>query len=85
MREPDASRAGLTWLPIAEYDRSRADVVVLLRRGDDEAIGYWGVAEGDPGEAWRHAQESLDELRLRFDPEEYAEIGDEWCDHLMAD
>lgn len=74
----DTFYRSLDWRPIAEFDRAESHVV-LVRAGDEEEIGYW--YDG----AWCHAQESMDDQPLSFEPTEFAEVDDEWRVHLMSD
>ena len=89
----DTFRAGLTWRPIAEYDRDQQPLV-LLRAGEQEAFGFYGPSvigyhrddqEADLEPMWRHAQEWQEEQPLPFEPTEFAEVDDKWRVHLMAD
>ena len=87
-----AFRDGLTWKPIADYDRERGDLVVLRGSSNEEAFGYWGVAGRQrcvrrtlAASTWHEGQESMDDTPLPFEPTEYAEVDDEWREHLMAD
>lgn len=84
---------GLTWQPIAEYDKTKAKTdAVLLRNGDAWAFGYWGDivknqwSEGLPeGAMWRHAQDVLSETAIEFEPTEFAKVSKEWEFALFCD